>query len=124
MIRKDQLITNHSNKSTKFYQSDLLCFNTILHNDRLYIFYNDNLANHTGKTGQALSITTTNYKKKCAMYCTIGSDGRISEPSMLMNYEKYKSVIYRPLVIDEDGLLIYNSNKVLYGAVSKLGHEF
>ena len=122
MLYKNQSIIN-SNKSTKFYQSVLLCFNTIMHNDQLYLFYNDNLANHTGKTGQPFDLTNTNYKKKCGLYCTIDGDHRISEPVMYMNYEKNKTVIYRPLAIDEDGLLIYNSSG-LYGAVSKLRYQF
>ena len=122
MIRKDQAILNY-NKSTKFYQSVLLCFNTIMFNDNLYIFYNDNLANHTGKSGQAFVVNNTNYKKKCGLYCTIGSDLNISEPTMLMNYQNYKSVVYVPLFIDEDGLLVYNSSG-LFGAVSKLMRNF
>ena len=123
MIRKDQTIINYYNKSTKFYQSMLFCFNTLMHNDKLYIFYNDNLANHTGKSGQALSINNTNYRQKCGLYSTIESDHRISDPVMFMNYEKYKTVIYRPLAIDEEGLLIYNSSN-LFGAVSKLKRPF
>lgn len=122
MIRKDQVYMN-AYKSTKHYQSMLSCFNTIMHNDKLYIFFSDNLANHTGKTGQAFVIANTNYKKKCGLFCVIESDGSISKPEMFMNYQNYKSVIYRPLSIDEDGLLIYNSNK-LNGAVSKLKHKF
>lgn len=122
MIHKIQSVVN-SNKSTKFYQSELLCFNTIMHNDRLYIFYNDNLANHTGKSGLPFDVSNTNYKKKCGLFCTIESDGRISDPEMYMNYQNYKSVIYRPLAIDEDGLLVYNSSG-LYGAVSKLKRKF
>lgn len=122
MIRKDQAIMN-SNKSTRFYQSVLLCFNTIMHNDNLYVFYNDNLANHTGKSGQAFMVMNTNYKKKCGLYRTIGSDRSISEPTMLMNYQNYKSVVYVPLFIDEDGLLVYNSSG-LFGAVSKLMRNF
>lgn len=122
MIRKDQLIMN-ARKSTKFYQSSMACFNTIQHNDKLYVFFNDNLANHTGKSGQAFVISNTNYKKKCGLFCTIESDGRISDPEMYMNYQNYKSVVYRPLAIDEDGLLVYNSSS-LYGAVSKLKRKF
>ena len=123
MIRKDQTIINYYNKSTKFYQSMLFCFNTLMHNDKLYIFYNDNLANHTGKSRQVLSINNTNYKQKCGLYCTIGNDRSISEPVMFMNYQNYKSVIYRPLTIDENGLVTYNSSG-MYGAVSKLKRQF
>ena len=123
MIYKNQSIANSINRSTKYYQSFMLCFNTIMHNDQLYLFYNDNLANYTGKPGQPFDVANTNYKKKCGLYCTIDGDHRISEPVMYMNYEKNKTVIYRPLAIDEDGLLIYNSSG-LYGAVSKLRYQF
>ena len=122
MLYKNQSIIN-DHKSTKYYQSVLLCFNTIMHNDKLYIFYNDNLANHTGKSGQLFEVANTNYKKKCGLYCTLDGDRHVSEPVMFMNYQNYKTVIFRPLVIDEDGLLIYNSSG-MYGAVSKLKRPF
>jgi len=123
MIHKVQSVANNINRSTKYYQSIMLCYTIIMHNDQLYIFYNDNLANHTGKTGQPFDLTNTNYKKKCGLYCTIDGDHRISDPVMFINYQNYKTVIYRPLAIDEDGLLIYNSSG-MYGAVSKLKHQF
>ena len=123
MIHKVQSIANNINRSTKFYQSVMLCFNTIMHNDQLYIFYNDNLANYTGKTGQPFDLSNTNYKKKCGLYCTIDGDHHVSDPVMFMNYQNYKTVIYRPLAIDEDGLLMYNSSG-MFGAVSKLMRTF
>ena len=122
MIYKNQSIIN-SNKSTKYYQSVLLCFNTIMHNDQLYLFFNDNLSNHTGKSGQLFDVANTNYKKKCGLYCTLDGDRHVSDPVMFMNYQNYKTVIYRPLVIDKGGLLIYNSSG-MYGAVSKLKRQF
>lgn len=122
MIRKDQVIMNYD-KSTKFYQSSLVCFNTLVHNEKLYLFYNDNIANHTGKPGQALVVSNTRYDKKCGLYTTIESDHRISDPTMYVDYKNYKCVFYRPLFIDEDGLLVYNTTK-LYGALSKLMRTF
>jgi hypothetical protein len=122
MIQKDQALLNYG-KSTKFYQSALVCFNTFLRDNKLYLFYNDNIANHTGKSGQALVVTNTRYDKKCGLYTTIESDHRISDPIMFVDYKNYKCVFYRPLFIDEDGLLVYNTTK-LYGALSKLMRTF
>ena len=123
MIYKNQSIANSINRSTKYYQSFLLSFNTIMHNDQLYLFYNDDLANYTGKSGQPFDVANTNYRKKCGLYCTIDGERHVSDPVMYMNYQNYKTVIYRPLVIDEEGLLIYNSSG-MFGAVSKLKRPF
>ena len=97
-------------------------FRSFMHNDKLEIFYTDNMDNYLGKSGLACKSGGT--AKHCSILRTIEASEQISEPVMIINPKLSNKIrMTSPLFIDEDGLLLIAAGKKA-GQLMRLSYEF
>ena len=118
-----KMLPKHQYTSLPPTSSQLFSYHVLMHNNTIHLFYTDLIANLNTNTHQPLVITNIVPDKKCAVHCTINSEGNITPQEMLINYPDFKCVMLVPLSMDDDGLWFFHT-KGLSGAVSKLPHKF
>jgi hypothetical protein len=107
----------------------LFSYNALMHNDRIHLFFTDNVENYRGQSGQNSFADTKfftpdlKFDGLCAAHCSIDRGGNISTPELLIDYSALKSYMFALLYMQDDGVVFLHSGKKSR-QISKYKHDF
>lgn len=121
VIKKNQMFVSSMNLYEPDRYSRGLSYKSIMHNNKLYIFFCDAVKNYTGKSKETCVGTLS--PKQVSAYCTI-EQGDPKQPKVLLNGEtdKYRMII--PLFMKEDAVIGIGTNKKEKGEIVEIKHSF
>lgn len=118
--------TTHSPGSLR---GRLFSYSARMHNDRIHLFFTDNIENYRGKSGQNSFADTKFFSSGlkfdglCAAHCSIDRDGNITNPELLIDYSALKSYMFALFYMQDDGVVFLHSGKKSR-QISKYRHNF
>ena len=118
--------TSHSPGSLR---GRLFSYSALMHNDRIHLFFADNVENYHGKSGQNSFADTKFFTSElkfdglCAAHSSIDRVGNISKPDLLIDYSALKSYMFALFYMQEDGVVFLHSGKKSR-QISKYKHDF
>ncbi|MBQ6071511.1 MAG: hypothetical protein IKQ75_05040 [Bacteroidales bacterium] len=106
----------------------LFSYHALMHNDKIHIFFSDNIKNYQGGSGQNSFVDVSMmgkmlYKGHCAAHCTLDHNGEVSKPELLMDYADYGGYMIAPLYVEDDGFVFLKTGKKAR-QIAKLKHSF
>ena len=118
--------TTHSPGSLR---GRLFSYSALMHNDRIHLFFTDNVENYRGQSGQNSFADTKfftpdlKFDGLCAAHCSIDRGGNISTLELLIDYSALKSYMFALLYMQDDGVVFLHSGKKSR-QISKYKHDF
>ena len=121
LIKKNQFASSGSPQTTLMLRGQGFSYVPIMHNNKVYLFFNDAVENYTGKMDQ---VSKPSYAPAHASaYCTIVPGQPIETKSILNGkVAKYRLII--PLIMDDDHVLGICTNKKKMGDIAKINYSF
>ncbi|MBR4135806.1 MAG: hypothetical protein IKU03_05305 [Bacteroidales bacterium] len=121
LIKKNQMASAGTPQSTQWLRGQGFSYKPLMHNNKLYLFFNDAVENYTGKIDQ---ISKPSYAPAHASaYCVI-EPGKEIETKAIMNGKVTKYRLVYPLIMDDDYVLGVCTNKKKMGDISKINFSF
>ena len=127
-IDKTQTSVETSN-SPGSLRGRLFSYSALTHNDRIHLFFTDNVENYRGKSGKnsfahpKFFSSGLKFNGLCAAHCSIDSGGNISKPELLIDYSALKSYMFAIFYMQDDGVVFLHSGKKSR-QISKYKHDF
>ena len=121
VIKKGQLASSSSLSDTHYLRSQGFSYTPLMHNNKLYIFYNDAIANYTGKTGYLSKPTMS--PKQASVFAVI-VPGQPIASKLIMNGKETKNRLVYPLIMDDDYVLGIGTNKKNKAEIIKVDYSF
>ena len=107
----------------------LFSYSAQMYNDRIHLFFTDNVENYRGKSGQNSFADTKfftsglKFDGLCAAHCSIDRDRNISKPELLIDYSAIRSYMFALFYMQNDGVVFLHSGKKSR-QISKYKHNF
>ena len=121
LIKKNQFASAGSPQTTLVLRGQGFSYVPVMHNNKVYLFFNDAVENYTGKVDQ---LSKPSYAPAHASaYCTI-VPGQPIETKSIMNGKVTKYRLIIPLLVEDDHVLGICTNKKKMGDIAKINYSF
>ena len=121
VVKKTQMASSSAPAGTLFLRSFGFSYEPLMHNNKLYIFFNDAVANYTGKTSV---LCKPSISPKQASVCAVYEQREYVGTKLIMNGKETKYRLIYPLLMDNDYVLGIVSNKKNKGEIGKIDYTF